>query len=78
VRLSDWGVRRNDIQGGWRAIVTQGARVAGRSGRLLFTAHDLPRLTIQWTGWRHPWVNGSASPTSWGINAAFASCWFRP
>jgi len=34
--LVRWGPALQRLQGGWRAIVTQDARIARRSGRLLF------------------------------------------
>jgi len=40
-RGGNWGCWPRHIQGGWRAIVTQGARIASRSGRLRFRLSGL-------------------------------------
>jgi hypothetical protein len=60
------GTLTRHIQGGWRAIVTQGARIARRSGRLRL---DSPhRIITQWTaGHQHgsSKSRSAAPPLTW-------------
>jgi len=53
---SDWGRSTRHIQGGWRAIVTQGARIACRSGRLRFIKPKW--LPSWWTLLTWPMLDG--------------------